>query len=109
MRSRRTELETDRPTTLSICMVLLISFGFVFLSTMAPSQEVSEISIEEPKYPPGVPKKFTPDGKVQPCPGNTVIAHLPQSSDLHKSLRALHDKLKSSHLSHLYTLLPPSS
>ncbi|KAJ7263998.1 RNA ligase/cyclic nucleotide phosphodiesterase [Mycena haematopus] len=101
----------SRPT-LSICMVLLVSFGVYFFHfAMTPSREVLNLSnsIEEPKYPVGVPEKFDPDGNVQPCPGNTVIAHLPQSSELHRSLRALHEKLKSSHLTHLYALLPPSS
>jgi len=98
-----------RPT-LSVCMVLLVSFGVYFFHfAMTPSPELLNLSIEEPKYPPGVPGRFDPDGNVQPCPGNTIIAHLSPSSDLHKSLRALSDKLKNSHLSHLYRLLPPSS
>ncbi|KAJ7920806.1 RNA ligase/cyclic nucleotide phosphodiesterase [Mycena leptocephala] len=64
-----------------------------------------------PKYPVGVPSKFDPDGNVQTFPGNTIICHLSSSSqpELYNSLLALYDKLKSSHLSHLYTLLPPSS
>ncbi|KAJ7645580.1 RNA ligase/cyclic nucleotide phosphodiesterase [Mycena polygramma] len=64
-----------------------------------------------PKYPAGVPYKFDPDGNVQPFPGNTIVSHLSPSSEpeLYASLLALYDKLKDSHLSHLYTLLPPSS
>jgi len=75
--------------------------------------EQSKPAVEAPKYPSGVPTKFDPDGNVQHFPGNTIISHLspsePGSSELYESLLVLHDKLKSSHLSHLYTLLPPSS
>jgi hypothetical protein len=62
-----------------------------------------------PKYPKGIPAKFDTDGNVQPYPGNTIIAHLSPSSDLYASMLVLHDKLRDSHLSHLFTLLPPSS
>ena len=62
-----------------------------------------------PKYPNGVPNKFDPDGNVQHFPGNTIISHLSNSSDLYSSLLGLYGKLKESPLSHLYTLLPPSS
>ncbi|KAF7357573.1 DUF1868-domain-containing protein [Mycena sanguinolenta] len=64
-----------------------------------------------PKYPNGVPSKFDPEGNVQRYRGNTFICHLSPSSEpeLYNSLLALHDKLKNHHLSHLYTLLPPSS
>ncbi|KAJ7210684.1 RNA ligase/cyclic nucleotide phosphodiesterase [Mycena haematopus] len=64
---------------------------------------------QRPKYPAGVPNKFDPEGNVQRYPGNTIICHLSPSSELHKSLLELQDKLKSSHFSHLYALLPPSS
>ncbi|KAJ6584617.1 RNA ligase/cyclic nucleotide phosphodiesterase [Mycena capillaripes] len=75
------------------------------------SAEASNLPVEGPKYPPGVPYKFDPDGNVQHHPGNTIIAHLSPSSEpeLYNSLLALYDKLKNSHLSHLYALLPPSS
>lgn len=62
-----------------------------------------------PRYPRGVPSKFDPDGNVQPFPGNTVVSHLAPSSDLYISMLGLYDKLSKSHLSHLYTMLPPSS
>ncbi|KAJ7920789.1 RNA ligase/cyclic nucleotide phosphodiesterase [Mycena leptocephala] len=75
------------------------------------SPEPSKLAVEGPKYPPGVPYKFDPDGNVQRYPGNTFICHLSPSSEpeLYKSLLALYHKLENSHLSHLYTLLPPSS
>ncbi|KAJ6466341.1 RNA ligase/cyclic nucleotide phosphodiesterase [Mycena sanguinolenta] len=69
----------------------------------------SEPSVEVPQYPSGVPNKFDPDGNVQPFPGNTIVCHLSPSSELHKSLLALQDKLSSHNLSHLYTLLPSVS
>ncbi|KAJ6509037.1 RNA ligase/cyclic nucleotide phosphodiesterase [Mycena sanguinolenta] len=97
----------SRPTLSHICLVLLVSCGvYIFRFAMTPSREMLNLLIEEPKYPSGIPNKFDPDGNVQPYPGNTIISHLPQSSELHRSLRALHEKLNSSHLSHLYALLP---
>lgn len=62
-----------------------------------------------PKYPPGVPDKFDPDGNVQHFPGNTIICHLSNLTDLYSSMIVLYDRLNQSPLSHLYTLLPPSS
>ncbi|KAJ6466277.1 RNA ligase/cyclic nucleotide phosphodiesterase [Mycena sanguinolenta] len=69
--------------------------------------ELSKLSGEKPKYR----TKFDTDGNVQHYPGNTIICHLSPSSqpELYESMLALHDKLKSSHLSHLYALLPPKS
>ena len=61
------------------------------------------------QYPAGIPAKFDKHGKVQPFPGNTIVCHLSQSSELYSSLLLLHEKLRASHLSHLYTLLHPPS
>lgn len=63
----------------------------------------------KPEYPAGVPDKFDPDGNVQHFPGNTIISHLSNSSELYSSLLVLYERLKKSPHSHLYTLLPPSS
>jgi hypothetical protein len=98
--------------TANVFMVLLVSFGvYLFHYAMTPGPVLLKLGFEDPKYPPGVPSKFSPDGKVQRYPGNTIISHLSPSSEpeLHKSMVMLHDKLKSSHLSDLYTLLPPTS
>jgi len=99
------------PSTVAVFVVLVVSFGFFFHYTMTPGPELLKLGFEDPKYPPGVPHKFDADGNVQHYPGNTIISHLSPSvePELHQSMVALHDKLKSSHLSHLYTLLPPSS
>jgi hypothetical protein len=99
-------------STVSVCMLLLVSFGvYVYHYAMNPAPEPLNLSFDGPQwlYPLGVPWKFDPDGNVQHYPGNTIIAPLSPSSELHTSLRALFDKLKSNHLSHLYALLPPSS
>ncbi|ORX92000.1 RNA ligase/cyclic nucleotide phosphodiesterase [Clohesyomyces aquaticus] len=63
----------------------------------------------KPKYPLGVPSKFSRQGKTQPFPGNTLICHLFPETPLYKALLSLHAILAESELSHLYTLLPPSS
>jgi len=75
------------------------------------SSEPLQLPVESPKYPPGVPSKFDPDGTVQHYPGNTIVSHLLEDAEpeLYKSMLVLYDKLKNSHLSHLYALLPPSS
>ncbi|KAJ7924449.1 RNA ligase/cyclic nucleotide phosphodiesterase [Mycena leptocephala] len=98
--------------TTKVFILLLVSFGvYLFHYAMTTSLVLLKLGFEDPKYPPGVPSRFSPDGKVQHYPGNTIISHLSSSSEpeLHKSMVALHDKLKSSRLSHLYTLLPPTS
>lgn len=59
--------------------------------------------------PSGVPSKFTVDGAVRPFPGNTIICHLPQDSELHTRLRQLALDLDEGNKEALYTLLPPSS
>ncbi|KAK7048170.1 DUF1868-domain-containing protein [Favolaschia claudopus] len=94
-------------TLRNICLILVVSLGvYCFHYAMTPRLELP--NFQEPN-PPGVPDKFDAEGNVQHFPGNTVIAHLSHSSELHRSLRRLHDKLKGSHLHHLYALLPPSS
>jgi hypothetical protein len=61
------------------------------------------------KPPSGVPDKFSPDGKVQHFPGNTILCHLSKTSPVYESLLVLYDKLKASPHAHTYTLLPPES
>ena len=60
-------------------------------------------------FPSGVGRKFTSDGAVLPFPGNTIVSHLSPTAPLYKSLLDLYAKLEASHLSSLFTLLPPSS
>ncbi|SCY91035.1 DUF1868 domain-containing protein [Rhizobium sp. NFACC06-2] len=59
--------------------------------------------------PSGVPSKFTVDGAVRPFPGNTIICHLSQDSELHTRLTQLALELDGCNNEALYTLLPPSS
>ncbi|KAF3912532.1 hypothetical protein ABW20_dc0108682 [Dactylellina cionopaga] len=61
------------------------------------------------EYPIGIPDKFGPDGKVRPYPGVTIECRLSNTSELHASMLSLYKKLETSHLNHLYTLLPTSS
>jgi len=63
-----------------------------------------------PRYPIGVPTKFSADGVVQRYPGNTTICHLPADSPLQPGFRALHAAFSSNPmLSKLIRLLPQSS
>jgi len=71
-----------------------------------PSFQVRRSS---PAYPGGVPSKFSPDGQVQPFPGNTIVCHLPPSSALHTSLQELYAGLEASPQRQLFALLPPAS
>lgn len=54
-------------------------------------------------------KKFDSKGQVRSFPGNTIICHLPQDSELHKALLPIHEMLQNSIFTKLYALLPPSS
>ncbi|KAB5554620.1 RNA ligase/cyclic nucleotide phosphodiesterase [Coniochaeta sp. 2T2.1] len=76
---------------------------------MSPEQEVHRDKNTPSEYPRGIPWKFDKDGNVQPFPGNTIVCHLSQTSDLYASLLQLYEKLRTSPLAHLYTLLPPPS
>lgn len=76
------------------------SLNGILVSTPPQTQE---------KYPNGIPEKFDVDGNVQPFAGNTIICHLSPSTEIYASMSTLYDKLKEHRLSHLYTLLPPSS
>lgn len=73
------------------------------------AQDESDSKSAQPEYPGGVPGKFDKNGNVQPFAGNTIVCHLANPSKLYTSLLGLHEKLRTSHLSHLYTLLPPPS
>jgi hypothetical protein len=59
--------------------------------------------------PSGVPSKFSVNGAVRPFPGNTIICHLSQGSELHTRLTQLAIDLDARNNEALYTLLPPSS
>lgn len=76
---------------------------------MSPGQELQYNQDTSHKYPSGIPGKFDKDGNVQPFPGNTIVCHLSQTSELYASLLELYEKLRTSPHSHLYTLLPPPS
>ncbi|KAL8298087.1 hypothetical protein RB597_006974 [Gaeumannomyces tritici] len=73
------------------------------------SQGVASSGAPRPEFPAGVPRKFDPDGKVQPFPGNTILCHLSPSSELYDSLLVLYVKLQHSPFAGLMTLLPPPS
>lgn len=61
------------------------------------------------QYPSGVGTKFDVHGSVRPFPGNTIISHLDRVGELYGALLALYEQLKVHPLSHLYSLLPPTS
>lgn len=54
-------------------------------------------------------EKFDEKGNVLPFPGNTIICHLPQDSELYKPLLPIHEILQKSRFTKFYTLLPPPS
>ncbi|CAO2649978.1 Nn.00g012700.m01.CDS01 [Neocucurbitaria sp. VM-36] len=62
------------------------------------------------RYPEGVPYKFSSDGVVQQCPGNTTLCHVPLDSPILPGLQSLYTALKN-HLRFLgrISLLPPAS
>jgi len=100
-----------RTFILFIILVALLSAALLHLVIGLPELNTTTKPAlkPRPKYPTGVPNKFDPDGNVQHFPGNTIISHLSNSTELYSSLLFLHDRLKESRFGHLYTLLPPSS
>lgn len=103
----------QRRTTFNVLFVLLVVLSISLLYLMLSLPELNKAPPKakpKPKYPAGIMNgKFDPDGNVLHFPGNTIISHLPNSSELHISLLAFYDRLKEAPFSHLYTLLPPSS
>lgn len=86
-------------------------------SAAAPSALLHEQRVEPvPKpdfphheYPRWIGHKFEPDGSVIPFPGNTIICHIPPTSELFRTLMSLYDALKSQDFASLYVMLPPAS
>ncbi|KAL7954947.1 RNA ligase/cyclic nucleotide phosphodiesterase [Trichoderma compactum] len=54
-------------------------------------------------------EKFDNNGNVLPFPGNTIICHLPQDSELYNTHLSIHEILQKSRFTNFYTLLPPPS
>lgn len=65
-----------------------------------------------PAYPPDVGRKFSPDGRILPFPGDTIICHVPQQgpgSQMFDALLDIYRRLPEQAFFHKLTLLPPSS
>ncbi|KIW15795.1 hypothetical protein PV08_05845 [Exophiala spinifera] len=63
-----------------------------------------------PRYPIGIPAKFSVDGEVQRYPGNTVLCHIPPSSPLIPALQAVYTALADHpRIAPSIHLLPPAS
>jgi hypothetical protein len=92
---------------LFIFLLVSLSASLIYLSLSLPNFVASPKP--KLKYPSGIPDKFDADGNVQHFPGNTILCHLSNTTELYSSLLILYDRLKQSPLSHLYALLPPSS
>ncbi|KAB5578662.1 RNA ligase/cyclic nucleotide phosphodiesterase [Coniochaeta sp. 2T2.1] len=76
---------------------------------MSVSAETS-VDHKRPKYPIGVPAKFSADGVVQRFPGNTTVCHIAPDSVLQAGLYKVHATLGAHPiLSRRIHLLPPSS
>ncbi|KIW79817.1 hypothetical protein Z517_06432 [Fonsecaea pedrosoi CBS 271.37] len=73
-------------------------------SSPAPKPDLSHS-----KYPSSIGRKFDPDGKVLPFPGNTIICHLSPDQPLYPAMLGLYDSLRSHRFASLYTMLPPES
>lgn len=96
-------------STFAVFLVFLVFLSASLLGVNLSLPDFKSPSSPRPKYPSGVPDKFDPDGNVQHFPGNTIICHLSNSTDLYSSLLVLYERLEQRPLSHLYALLPPSS
>ncbi|MET0429782.1 MAG: DUF1868 domain-containing protein [Microvirga sp.] len=58
---------------------------------------------------PWIGTKFTPDGQVLPCPGNTIICHIEPSNPATAPLAAFRAALQAEPYAHKFTFTPPSS
>jgi len=70
--------------------------------------------LNDAPYPGGVSclgegGKFTPDGAVQPWPGNTFICHIPHTSVAFGAIQSLQEQLKRSEFNRFFTYLPMPS
>ncbi|MBM7067404.1 DUF1868 domain-containing protein [Actibacterium sp. 188UL27-1] len=60
-------------------------------------------------HPTAVGQKFTPDGAVLPCPGNTTLAHIDPASPAHAALVRAQRALQAGPHANAFTFLPPAS
>ncbi|WP_349294763.1 DUF1868 domain-containing protein (plasmid) [Thioclava sp. 'Guangxiensis'] len=58
---------------------------------------------------PGGLGKFTPDGAVQPFPGNTFLCHIDPATEQWNALREVMEQIKMSPFARFFTFLPSSS
>ncbi|KAJ6584745.1 hypothetical protein B0H19DRAFT_1106364 [Mycena capillaripes] len=65
-----------RTFTKSILLSALVYFAFYLFRYYSMGPEPSNLPVQGPKYPSGIPNKFDPDGNVQHFAGNTIISHL---------------------------------
>ena len=91
--------------TIASASILALYWNTLKLLTMTSSSAHTK----RPEYPSGIPDKFSPDGKVQPFSGNTIICPLSPASELYTSLLDLYEQLDQSPIAQSYNLLPPSS
>ncbi|KAL7941151.1 RNA ligase/cyclic nucleotide phosphodiesterase [Trichoderma barbatum] len=92
------------------------SYSTKYFAPMAPnSNTVTETSAPKPQESihagpaKWTGKKFDANGNVLPFPGNTIICHLSQESEMHKALMPIFEMLQKSRFMKFYTLLPQSS
>ncbi|KAF3808751.1 hypothetical protein GCG54_00010941 [Colletotrichum gloeosporioides] len=64
---------------------------------------------DRPRYPAGVPGKFSSDGTLQHWAGDTIICHIPPSSPVYHSIEAVIEELSSCKTSSIIAPLPATS
>ncbi|KAK2729641.1 hypothetical protein CKAH01_02615 [Colletotrichum kahawae] len=68
-----------------------------------------EVNNDRPRYPAGVPGKFSSDGTLQHWAGNTIICHIPPSSPVYHSIESVIEELSTCKSSSIIAPLPATS
>lgn len=91
---------------------VLATAGAMLAASASISAGAARAASPRPAYPPDVGRKFSPDGRVLPFAGNTIICHVPQQGSGSETFDALLDiyrQLPGHAFGRKVTALPPSS
>ncbi|MCJ2141606.1 DUF1868 domain-containing protein [Methylobacterium sp. E-066] len=106
--SQRDLSQTGRSLTMTRRHVLHLS-GAAAVGSFAGLRSLAASAADGSKPFPWIGTKFTPDGQVLRCPGNTIICHIEPSNPATAPLAAFRAALEAEPYAHKFTFTPPSS